>query len=357
MLISEGAPIHERYDLKGSWIHRLHSPPSVGQRVVCRQCGQHFRVGTRRDKNQCPARPNHQHEPNTILLDSDWDYKLRLAKPQARALISTIKSDTEWLREQGIMDYSLLLGIHRSRYNLTSLDRGGVRADIAPPATYSAPPATQQHGAPIPIPRPAPLQTTERPPLIMPPFSLGSPLPVSLSSFALSSPSLALSLDSGNGQREEAAGSGGASSPRGAMSPVSPIISGSTAAPPFNAGFSLMDELDSGAGTLFVEEAGTQVERLGGGGDAAAAAPSPFHEYRGGMRAVVVEGPGIYYLGLIDVLQQWTWEKRAEHWIKTRLLCQEVTGLSAVNPAAYALRFKHRVLAQLIEGYEQQSPV
>ena len=83
------------------------------------------------------------------------------------------------------------------------------------------------------------------------------------------------------------------------------------------------------------------------------APPSLFHEHRGGMRAVVVEGPGIYYLGMIDVLQRWTFEKRLENWFKTRVLLQDVSGLSAVPPKLYAARFKARVLAQLIEGCEE----
>ena len=66
-------------------------------------------------------RPNHVHEPNTILCDNDWDYKLRLGRVQARALIKAIRGDTDFLQQQGIMDYSLLLGIHRSKYKLVGV--------------------------------------------------------------------------------------------------------------------------------------------------------------------------------------------------------------------------------------------
>lgn len=36
----------------------------------------------------------------------------------------------------------------------------------------------------------------------------------------------------------------------------------------------------------------------------------------GGMHATVVEGPGTYYMGIIDVLQHWNWEKKMERIMK-----------------------------------------
>ena len=349
VLTSEGATIHERYDLKGSWIHRRHKPPAVGQRVACRFCGQDFRVGARRSSNQCPARPNHQHEPTTILLDSDWDYKLRLARPQARALVAAVIADTEWLRDQGIMDYSLLLGIHRSRYNLAGLAVPGGGLARAASQLFEAGAAP---GAPAPalsVPRRAAPLSIRAPAAEHRgwgggPSSLGSPTLGRMSSSLVGSvpqsfsSSLALSVDAG-----------GEGTPRSAAEGAPPATA---VPPPIASEGVLADELDSGDGPLFVE-----VEEAPHPAAAPAAAPpappSLFHEHRGGMRAVVVEGPGIYYLGMIDVLQRWTFEKRLENWFKTRVLLQDVSGLSAVPPKLYAARFKARVLAQLIEGCEE----
>lgn len=39
----------------------------------------------------------------------------------------------------------------------------------------------------------------------------------------------------------------------------------------------------------------------------------------GGMHATVVEGPGTYYMGIIDVLQHWNWEKKLERFLKIYL--------------------------------------
>jgi 1-phosphatidylinositol-4-phosphate 5-kinase len=347
VLTSDNATIHERFDLKGSWIHRHHKPPAVGQRVACRFCGQDFRVGTRRVRNQCPLRPNHQHEPNTILLDNDWDYKLRLARPQARALVTAVIADTEWLRDQGIMDYSLLLGIHRSRYNLMSL--GGDGGGLAPAAGGGAvisEAAVKSPAPTVPVPR-APLSI--RTPAARYPdcslLTLGSPLTLA-SSFQSSAPqsfssSFALSADSAGGGGGGGGGSGGSGTP--AAAPDGPQTAATILSP-------ATDERNGSAGPLFFEVEEAPARAPG----AALQPPSLFHDHRGGMRAVVVEGPGIYYLGMIDVLQRWTLGKRLENWFKTRVLLQDVSGISAVPPRLYAARFKARVLAQLIEGWDEE---
>ena len=80
-----------------------------------------------------------------------------------------------------------------------------------------------------------------------------------------------------------------------------------------------------------------------------------FVQHRGGLRAVIVEGPGLYYMGIIDVLQTYTWEKWLENLLKTRLLLQSPQGLSAVRPDAYAARFRSRVIDQLIDEYDHEA--
>ena len=62
--------------------------------------------------------------------------------------------------------------------------------------------------------------------------------------------------------------------------------------------------------------------------------------------------PAVYYIGIIDVLQTWDFTKRMENWFKTSILRRDAEGVSAIPPGAYAERFRNRVLAQLIEGYE-----
>jgi 1-phosphatidylinositol-4-phosphate 5-kinase len=58
------------------------------------------------------------------------------------------------------------------------------------------------------------------------------------------------------------------------------------------------------------------------------------------------EGPGSYQLGIIDPLQRWNWRKRLERLAKilTKCRCSEDlrSGMSAIEPAAYARRFHEK---------------
>ncbi|GMH22441.1 hypothetical protein Nepgr_024284 [Nepenthes gracilis] len=84
-------PIHRRYDLKGS---------SQGRTMT--------RLG------------DYQ---TTTLKDFDFDFFFYLDPSIRVQLIEQIKSDCKFLEEQGIMDYSLLLGIHREvQHRGTSID-------------------------------------------------------------------------------------------------------------------------------------------------------------------------------------------------------------------------------------------
>jgi len=79
-----------------------------------------------------------------------------------------------------------------------------------------------------------------------------------------------------------------------------------------------------------------------------------FQQHRGGLRAAIVEGPGIYYCGIIDILQRYTWSKWLERQFKVYIMWQNGKGLSAMNPDSYAARFRTRVIAQLVDGYTYQ---
>lgn len=89
------------------------------------------------------------------------------------------------------------------------------------------------------------------------------------------------------------------------------------------------------------------------GGDEETVQPF-FREYRGGLRANVVEGPGIYYVGIIDILQRYTWKKWGERFFKVHMAWANAKGLSVMEPDEYAARFRTRVISQLIEGYQSR---
>ena len=63
------------------------------------------------------------------------------------------------------------------------------------------------------------------------------------------------------------------------------------------------------------------------------------HEYH----ATVVVGPDCYTLGVVDILQTWTWSKRLERLWKTLVLRRDRMGISAAPPKLYAERFQRKM--------------
>lgn len=57
------------------------------------------------------------------------------------------------------------------------------------------------------------------------------------------------------------------------------------------------------------------------------------------VNANVVEGPGTYYIGIIDMLQEWNTQKKMEKFWKVYLRCQSRAGISCVEPTFYRKRF------------------
>ena len=82
-LFQTDLPIHRRFDLKGSW---------VGRRTK-----------------------SHKLASDTCLKDLEaleQGLKIGIGEERRKALLETIRSDTQWLATQGVIDYSLLVGIH-----------------------------------------------------------------------------------------------------------------------------------------------------------------------------------------------------------------------------------------------------
>ncbi|KAF4130287.1 Phosphatidylinositol-4-phosphate 5-Kinase [Phytophthora infestans] len=113
-LFSTEKVIHRRYDIKGSWVNRSAKHPSKGKRVTCRHCNAKYVFGST-DAENCRARVG-RHEPNVILKDNDLTAKVRLDAKVAEELYDQVVKDANFLSRLGIMDYSLLLGIHNVEY-------------------------------------------------------------------------------------------------------------------------------------------------------------------------------------------------------------------------------------------------
>lgn len=113
-LFSTEKVIHRRYDIKGSWVNRSAKHPSKGKSVTCRHCNAKYVFGST-DAENCRARVG-RHEPNVVLKDNDLTAKVRLDPKVAEDLYDQLVKDANFLSRLGIMDYSLLLGIHNVEY-------------------------------------------------------------------------------------------------------------------------------------------------------------------------------------------------------------------------------------------------
>jgi len=67
-----------------------------------------------------------------------------------------------------------------------------------------------------------------------------------------------------------------------------------------------------------------------------------------GYPARAVVAPCKYYVGVIDILQTWSWRKRLERFLKVVVLRQSAQGVSCIDPVAYKLRYQRKV-SQIIE--------
>jgi len=169
--------IQEKYDIKGSWVARNSAPPPEGKMTFCTFCDmrykytrkrlrrKHRRLGGRSINSEdnsspdgkggqvatqqtnplqnsfvrkmsftqasatestyedseysvCPRTITGHHEPNIILKDNDLKYKIRLPNHIAIELYEQLKSDAGFLLSVGVMDYSLLVGVHNTEYDV-----------------------------------------------------------------------------------------------------------------------------------------------------------------------------------------------------------------------------------------------
>lgn len=232
------------------------------------------------------------------MKDNDLHYRIHLSPWRAPKMAQQLSHDVNWLCSVGIMDYSLLVGVHRSAFycnsakdQVTALNKE-VRA---PMRTVSQPGGRA-------ILTPAPLQTGERDAAQLERLRAQE-----------------CHSESPGGARR--AGRGGGR--RGAR--MSASVSGG-------------------------------LQRWAAGGADAPGSGTPFRGGDGGVPAEVVEGPSIYYMGLIDILQEWTWTKRLERYFKSTCLCLDkdgarrrngggvAVGEGRISPRSLGARARHRPL-------------
>jgi len=394
-------PINARYDLKGSWVNRSAPRPTPGSRARCRHCKLPYVVG--RDE-QCRGRT--EHEPDVVLKDNDFTTKISLRPEQSVRLIQRLEDDSAFLDRQGIMDYSLLVGVHHipftvnpraalKRHRRESL-RMSNSANLRNSTGSSAPPRTAPSHAPSRALGGAaspPSQSAASPHAGTPGLALGvaaakahpshpgvrpgahpgtllppaqhvfaRPVETDAYSLARTSQGGLDGLDEGSEISDDLDhGSDDVSSSHGAYSALddgnedNPLGLGRGAL-----GLVAPDEVtDFGGFTGFMQVTETgdpsAADRGAAGlGSLASVTGTPEEEEEELLadptspilQARVVVGPGLYYVGVVDTLQTWSMRKRLERLLK--VWCwgpgrRDPNGLSCMEPHAYAKRFRRRV--------------
>eukprot|EP00617_Octactis_speculum_P009308 CAMPEP_0185790300 /NCGR_PEP_ID=MMETSP1174-20130828/155496_1 /TAXON_ID=35687 /ORGANISM="Dictyocha speculum, Strain CCMP1381" /LENGTH=220 /DNA_ID=CAMNT_0028484915 /DNA_START=181 /DNA_END=843 /DNA_ORIENTATION=+ len=202
----------------------------------------------------CPERLDRQHAPNIVLKDNDLNYRLCLRRSDAEETEQQLKRDSEFLRSMGLMDYSLLVGVHRSKHQMPSEYKNHS------PRKWS-----------------------------------------SFSSFRGISTGRATTCQNAK------------TSPCGSSGGVLPPAANSEC-----------HQQGRNWSAMNPEEEILQSQIC-----------CRFAEY--------IEGPTVFYLGVVDILQEWNLSKRLERAAKILFESAEPDGLSAVEPDFYCQRFQSKV--------------
>ncbi|GMH75602.1 hypothetical protein TL16_g06815 [Triparma laevis f. inornata] len=115
--------INQSYDIKGSWVSRNADPIVKGKKVRCRHCNKAYMYNVQGnnpgdvDVELCTERVTGC-EPNVVLKDNDLNDKIRLEPKDSEKTIEQLVADSELLGSLGIMDYSLIMGVCNTEYEI-----------------------------------------------------------------------------------------------------------------------------------------------------------------------------------------------------------------------------------------------
>ncbi|KAG3112952.1 hypothetical protein PI124_g10146 [Phytophthora idaei] len=283
-VMEEGVQIHHRFDIKGSWVNRSYKRPRRGAKVKCRHCSMMFKTGTKKSLLQCPNVVG-LHEPNVVLKDNDLRTRMRIGTEEGVELYEQLRDDSLFLCDLGIMDYSLLLGVMDIEFVVDQPSRQLNNSVLSERTAANTATNTASN-------------------------SLSNDSFISASSSNWSSSTGSSSSVSKHMQLKEEE----SKAPKKLSMSVAPSV------------HSLFNQ---------PEDPLNQSRYPSTGGE-----PRPKRSMRKSKR---VFGPGYYYVGIIDILQTWTLQKRLERFWKVDIQQKDGEGLSAIDPVRYQRRFEAKL--------------
>ena len=322
--------IHERYDLKGSWVDR--NAGKTGRSSSSTAAG-----GKKKQGN-----PN----KGIVLKDSDLNRTIRIAPTDRERFVHQVKADSEFLRDCNIMDYSLLLGIHHTRHfvrPINQLAAIAMRREFIPltgeSETLSRSAAGtilhtthsphHQKSQPLPVPTPSSPTASAPAPLSTSPTAVHD----TTSSTSASAAALALGTPNGTGfgyggftnlnniQQQQQQGGGVGDHTTTSHNSINSASS-----------LSVMNSYSSYS-TASIES---------------------FQRDDGGLQAAIIEGPGIYFFGIIDILQEYNSGKKLERFFKVYCRLKDPEGISALPPDPYSKRFVKAMIDMVTDDDDEE---
>ncbi|ETP47183.1 hypothetical protein F442_06733 [Phytophthora nicotianae P10297] len=290
--------MHQFFDIKGSWVDRNASAIPPGKTVICTYCSNAFQYGT---NESCEYSIRGNHLPHIVLKDNDFHRKLRVESETAAALVCQLENDSNFLRDQGIMDYSLMLSVHNTKYvvehSIDSRKPSPTKRKVSYPVCHP-----ESNDSFLSIVTNGPDQTE------------------------VSSDEDLAEVESGNRRKFNR-----------------------------NCRFSIVGLCDDNSITIqdstpLLSRSTHRYNSVSYGPVDMASRTVDDSKWIGtrtlekrGYQACVVVGPDFYTLGVVDMLQTWTWSKRLERLWKTLVLRHDGLGISAVPPRLYAERFQRKM--------------
>ena len=318
LLATREAPIHEVYDLKGSWVRRQHK--AFRRTARKREDDPHTNlISFTRDVERTKG----------TLKDNDLNYSACLKPGVAAAIATQLRKDVAFLAGHSIMDYSLVLGVSKCWHRVGGSDDddddadGGGGGGNDDSGDYNEAAAAKDAEADAKGMRST--STDEE--------SSTAGRDSATSSFSYSPPPPLPTRTHARGTTSAPASAANSTIQATLLSSSS---SSSSAVVPGGGGTSAAGALGPGPGL----GGASAVEGSGG-------SSSGGFELQGAIEAFRVEGPSTYYLGIIDCLQTYDLEKRAERMFKVRALGRDPEGISVLEPVEYARRFDHRVISRV----------
>ncbi|KAI9922401.1 hypothetical protein PsorP6_002696 [Peronosclerospora sorghi] len=287
--------MHQFFDIKGSWVDRNAKPIPPGKTVICTYCSNAFQYGT---NESCEYSIRGIHLPHVVLKDNDFHRKMRVEAETAEALVRQLDKDSNFLKAQGIMDYSLMLSVHNTKYVVEHSEM----------STRLQSPTKRKVNFPVCYP--------------------------DRDSFA-------------TGQTEDSSDED-----------LDEVESGNRRQ--FNrfCRVSVVNKIDENSALtiydntplLHVDNSVRRYNSMSyGPADTESCTVDDLNwigtrtlENHGYLASVVV-GPDCYTLGVVDMLQTWTWSKRLERLWKIVVLRHDHMGISAAPPKLYAERFQRKM--------------